>query len=50
MFKNVYSIYRMENPESRRVTETLPTVVKISNEPTQILESTAKPRGRKKKE
>lgn len=50
MFKNVYSIYKMENPESKPVTETLPTVVKISDEPTQILESTAKPRGRKKKE
>lgn len=49
MFKNVYSIYKMENPDFKPVTETLPTAVKLTTEPTQIIESSAKPRGRKKK-
>jgi len=49
MFKNIYSIYKMENPDSKPLTETLPTTTKMTDEPTQILESNLKPRGRKKK-
>jgi hypothetical protein len=39
----------MENPDSKPLTETLPTTTKMTDEPTQILESNLKPRGRKKK-
>jgi hypothetical protein len=50
MFKNIYEIYKMENPDSKPYIETLPTVVKITDEPTQMIPSIANKRGRKKKE
>jgi len=30
MFKNIYEIYKLENPNFKPVTETLPTSVKIA--------------------
>jgi hypothetical protein len=30
MFKNIYEIYTLENPDFKPVTETLPTSVKIA--------------------
>ncbi len=49
MFTKIYDIYRMENPDSKPATETLPTTIKISTEkPVLLVEETKKSTKKKK--
>jgi hypothetical protein len=49
MFTKIYDIYRMENPDSKPATETLPTTIKIATEkPVLLVEETKKSTKKKK--
>lgn len=49
MFNKIYDIYKMENPDFKPVTETLPTKIKISTEKPVLLTEDSKKSNRKKK-
>jgi hypothetical protein len=49
MFTKIYDIYRMENPDSKPATETLPTTIKIATgKPALLVEETKKSTKKKK--